>query len=547
MNLRQPCRNISLFFLLLVFFIVSCGPQRTKKPSPSGFSDDKFIQALKGILKPVDALNNKKIRQVWEEVRFTYQSDDYQPIWLKENYASNDAAAKLIDELEDIRWDGIDPERYNLAAIKKLKLKLDTTKANSVEDAIIFDTTLTHSYLAAAKDLLIGRIRPKSVDSLWYHVNDSEWNAPQLLVGAKGKYPSLNDFRSEVPTYELLRSEYKRYTAMVSDSALLDAIDRMRHMKYIDSEMLDNIHAIIKAELPWVVTVADDSISEEKQLIFAYQDYRSIRLTGKLDSITLVNLAIHPSVFLKKLSANMERVRWMQKQFGSLYLVVDVPLMELFLRKDGVNVMHMRVVVGRPERQTPSLFATMANVVINPPWGVPPTILKNDVLPGLQKSSKKYLDKKGLKVYDREGKMVNASKINAQNYRRYNYKQAPGNDNSLGYVKFNLPNPWDIYLHDTPHRDDFGKSFRALSSGCIRLQHPKEMALYILDEFEKKNYTPGKLDTLISTHRTKWEYLKNKIPVHITYLTAFEDTSGKHIRFARDIYHRDDSLMVLMN
>jgi murein L,D-transpeptidase YcbB/YkuD len=208
--------------------------------------------------------------------------------------------------------------------------------------------------------------------------------------------------------------------------------------------------------------------------------------------------------------------------------------------------MHMRVIVGKPERQTPSLFAIMANVVINPPWGVPPTILKNDVLPGLEKSGKTYMAKKGLKVYDKEGKRVKVSIINAHNYKSYTYKQDPGDDNSLGYVKFNLPNPWDIYLHDTPHRGDFVKRYRALSSGCIRLQQPQEMAIYILSQIEKRNYTPGKLDSVIETHKTKWEILKTKIPVHITYLTAFEDTTGMHIQFTKDIYDRDDKLISLL-
>ena len=244
----------------------------------------------------------------------------------------------------------------------------------------------------------------------------------------------------------------------------------------------------------------------------------------------------------------MERIRWMQRQFGDIYLIVDVPQMELFLRKDGANVQHMRVVVGKPERQTPSLFATMANIVINPSWGVPPTILKKDVLPGLRKSGRKYMRKKGLKVYDNDGNVVDPSFINENNYKRYTYKQAPGDDNSLGYVKFNLPNPWDIYLHDTPHRDDFGKRDRFLSSGCIRLQYPKEMAIYILSDMEKKkNYTPGRLDSIIATHKTKWEILKTKIPVHIAYLTAYADTTGKHVQFMRDIYFRDDKLISLLN
>jgi len=300
--------------------------------------------------------------------------------------------------------------------------------------------------------------------------------------------------------------------------------------------------------MPWVEAPENDSTVQEKQYLIAFQNYCGIKTTGIMDSSTFATLAMPPAVYLKKLSANMERIRWMQKHFGDLYLVVDVPDMELFLKRDGADVVHMRVVVGKPERQTPSLFATMANIVINPSWGVPPTILKKDVLPGLKKSGKKYMRKKGLKVYDNDGNVVDPSFINEGNYKRYTYKQAPGDDNSLGYVKFNLPNPWDIYLHDTPHRDDFGKRDRFLSSGCIRLQYPQEMAIYILSDIEnKKSYTAGRLDSIIATHKTKWEILKTKIPVHIAYLTAYSDSTGKHVQFIRDIYQRDDKLISLLN
>lgn len=531
--------------VLFVAHIVSCG-HRHKKPGPAGFVDEPFTKKLKSLLKPIDTNGSQHIRPVAEEVRLTYQADDYQPVWIKANYVPNANAAQLIAELEDIRWDGFDPERYHLNALKLLKEKLDTTKVNSLTDALTFDTTLTHSYLAAAKDLLVGQIIPKKVDSLWFHVNDTTWNAPQLLVNSNGRYPSLDLFRSKVPTYLLLRDEYKRFTALQKDTTFNEAVAELDQTPHPDSATLWNINLIINAELPWLVTMPNDSISRQKQQIFAYQYYTGIQMTGKLDSNTLAHLATPIDTFLCKLRANMERVRWMQRQFGDLYLVVDVPLMELYFMKDGIDVMHMRVVVGKPERQTPSLFATMSNVVINPDWGVPPTILKKDVIPGMQKSGKNYLNKKGLRVYDKNGKAVAFSTLNAHNYKQYNYKQAPGDDNSLGYVKFNLPNPWDIYLHDTPHRDDFGKRFRALSSGCIRLQRPQEMAVYILSELEKKKYTPGRLDSVISTHKTRWEVLKTKIPVHITYLTAFEDTTGKHIRFTRDVYHRDDKLISLL-
>ncbi len=536
----------SIVALLFISILFSCN--RHKKPSPSGVVDESFTEKLQTMLKPVDTTGKRKIGSVAENVRYTYQLDEYQPIWIKENYSSNDAANKLIQELEDMRWDGLDPERYNVTAIKILKLKIDTTKHNKLEDGIAFDTLLTHSYLAAARDLLLGRIAPRKADSLWFHVNDTAWTAPQQLVNSKDHYPSLNEYRSFLPTYTLLRNEYKRYYDLQSDSAFMQAVEMAAHFTHPNGETVENINYIIRTEMPWLQAEANDTMSEQRQLTIGYQTYFGLQPNGKLDSNTVAHLAMTPAEIMKKIAANMERIRWMQQEFGDLYLVVDVPLMELFLRRNGSNLMHMRVVVGKPERQTPSLYASMANIVINPQWGVPPTILKKDVLPGLQKGGKSYLAKKGLKAYNKDGQVItNVSEINARNYKQYTYRQAPGDDNALGYVKFNLPNPWDIYLHDTPHREDFVKRNRALSSGCVRVQQPQELALFILSEFEKKNYTQGKLDTMISTHKTKWEVLRNKIPVHITYLTAFEDTTGMHLQFTRDIYQRDEKLISLLN
>ncbi len=534
--------------LLLVTFLSSCEDDwKEKGPRPPD-SFVAFSKQLKTVVLPVDTTNKKIAKSLAADVWRTYEADNYLPIWSREDYTPNDASEKLVSELEDMQMDGINPERYNLSAIKKLKQRLDTTKHNTLRDVVIFDTMLTRSYLYAAKDLLMGVIVPRKADSLWFHVNDSAWTAPQLLAAAKGVYHSLDDFRSDVPTYSLLRNEYRRYYKLASDTDLNKAVAAIHYQKKPDSTQLENINYVIKSELPWVQTTENDTMNEEAQLISAFQDYSGLRPTGKLDSLTAQRLSVTPASCLQVLGANMERVRWMQKQFGDLYLVVDVPLMELFLRRDGRNAMHMRVVVGKPERQTPSLYATMANIVINPNWGVPPTILKKDVVPGFEKSGKKYLASKGLKAYDKKtGHIIKTSSLNVHNLRQYAYKQAPGDDNSLGFVKFNLPNPWDIYLHDTPHRTDFGRRDRFLSSGCIRLQQPREMAIYILSELEKKRYTEDKLDSMIETHKTRWELLKTKIPVHITYLTAFEDSTGKHIRFTRDIYHRDEKLISLLH
>lgn len=541
----------SLILLSLISsLIISCHSGDAEKGTTakkvfSNSGKGKYQNVLQTLFGGTDTSQGKS-KNITADLRYVYLLADYRPLWLNDDGALNKAAQQYLTELQDVQWDGLDPERYNLTALKKLAADGSTSK--DVNSAVAADTLFTRSYLSAAKDLLFGAISPKQADSLWFHKNDTVWTAPKMLLNNDVHYASLDEYRSKVPTYSLLRDEYKRLKGLVNDSGLVQNMNLLKSSDAIalhDTAAMQHVNAVMKAEMPWIRTDPNDSISEQVQWIRAYQNYTGVKPTGKVDSSTLHMLVSGQEDMLNNLRANMERVRWMQRQIGDEYILVDVPLAEFFFRKDGQTVMHMRTVVGKPVRQTPSLDANMANVVINPPWGVPPTILKKDVLPGMQKSSR-YLAKKGLKAYDKKGHLVNASTINANNYKHFDYKQAPGDGNSLGYVKFNLPNPWDIYLHDTPHRGDFGNRYRCLSSGCIRLQKPQPLALYILGELEKKNYTQERLDSMIKTHKTRWEVLKNQIPVHIVYLTAFEDTTGQHIRFIPDVYKRDDKLISLL-
>jgi len=542
--IRKPVITTTIFILLCAVSFFAC-KHRSRKIITEDFSYESFSDKLQTLVQPADTTKKLTNTSVLSGIRYAYTLNEFAPIWLSHGYKADKAAELALADLRDMQWDGLDTSRYNLARLLQLRNKLGD-KATTLDDAIAFDTLLTRSYLTAASDLLFGRLIPRKADSLWFHANDSAWTAPLALAQMIDKYTPLDSFRSLVPTYKMLRDEYRHYRQLAHDTDLATAMAGVGNSIKPDSNARKNIITVISKEAPWIHPVPNDSMSDWAQWIQDYQAYMGLRATGKPDSITLAALQTPADTVMDKLAANMERVRWMQRQFGNLYVLVDVPFMQLFFRRDGANAMHMRVVVGKPERQTPSLYAVMTNVVLNPPWGVPPTILKKDVLPGMQKTGEAYLEKKGLTAYDKKGHKVNASRINSKNYRNYTYKQDPGDDNSLGYVKFNLPNPWDIYLHDTPHRGDFGKYFRALSSGCIRLEKPQPMAIFILSDLEKKNFTQGQLDSIIDTHKTQWRILKNKIPVHIAYLTAFEDTTGQHILFARDVYHRDGKLISML-
>lgn len=557
-NTIHTLKTKQLFLLLVLTLCFSCneaGPGNSgKKEDRVGlfekglFHQDDFTKALRTKVAALDTTDSvylkTKILSVQQAVRYVYTKNEFSPFWVKEKGVT-DAAGKLIDELATLSNDGLDPEKYHVSDLRKQLDALKNEKSAEVDAILNFDTSCTRSFLQASRDLLMGSVSPKKADSLWYHINDSAWNAPKLMLSklaADDDYPELKTFRSEIPTYGLLQQALQHYRELSKDSAYMDTKNDM------SAAPKDSIIAFIaEKEIGDTYDPANDSVSRPKQILQHYQYYNGLRMTGKKDSTTVAVLSRRPEETIEMIEANMERLRWLPQKLEDQYVLVNIPMMEFMLRKDNFDAFRMRVVVGRPERQTPVLNARMVNIVFNPSWGVPPTILKKDVLPGLTKSGAAYLSKKGLRAYDHNGNAVDAGSITEANYKRFIYKQPPGDDNSLGVIKFNLPNPWDIYLHDTPHKEDFPNFSRAKSSGCIRLQKPRELAEYILTQLEGRNrFDQLYIDTLVQTHKTRYEILKNKIPVHILYLTAFEDSTGKQIRFLRDVYNRDAKLLSLM-
>lgn len=534
--------TLFLSITLLSLLISSCRENKTPGISsvfPSDkFDEEKFAEELKNaLLNHAPDSTSLSFRSVNEKLLSLYKAADFHPLWINAN-GNTEKADRFLADLEHVRLDGIDPKRYYPDGLKNKLAHFKMTDV-SFNDVISLDTAFTSSYLLASHDLLFGTISPRLVDSLWFHTNDTVWNTDFVAASLKtNQYPSLDSFRSAIPLYSLLKNGLQHYNALSSNDSLI----KLKHdLKAADAKE-GIVSSIISIEAPWLTHISD-TLSGVAASVQAYQQYYGIKRTGKLDSTTLSLLGKDPQEMITVLQANLERMRWLPRRFGNEYIVVNIPTQNFIMKRNGSNVMTMNVVVGKPSRQTPALNAMMANIVVNPPWGVPPTILKKDVLPGVLKSGESYLRKKGLDAFDSKGRKVEVSLITASNYKRYFFRQPPGHSNALGYVKFNFPNKWDIYMHDTPHREDFEKFDRARSSGCIRLQHPQDLAKYILSDMEGKNFDQTKLDSLIATRKTKWENLKNKIPVHIVYLTAWQDDDESHIRFARDFYKRDAKLM----
>ena len=232
------------------------------------------------------------------------------------------------------------------------------------------------------------------------------------------------------------------------------------------------------------------------------------------------------------LIANLERWRWLPRDLGNPYVMVNVPDYTLSVSQNGKPLWRTRIVVGKPgDLATPLLSETMKFLTINPTWNVPPSIIRNEYLPALSRDPD-ALERIGLKVsHNRDGSI-----------RVY---QPPGDRNALGRIRFNFPNPFLVYQHDTPNKHLFAQDKRALSHGCMRVQNPEQYAEVLLSLSQpNEGYTPARIRSLYGDDERTIN-LKQPIPVHVTYQTAFVDQSGQ-LNLRQDIYGLDAAVLKLL-
>ncbi|MDA8107444.1 MAG: L,D-transpeptidase family protein [Betaproteobacteria bacterium] len=236
-------------------------------------------------------------------------------------------------------------------------------------------------------------------------------------------------------------------------------------------------------------------------------------------------------------------MRWVAQNLKGDYLVVDIAGFHAQLTLGGRVAWSSRVVVGRPYRKTPVFRAALRTIVLNPSWNVPPTILEEDVVPKLVKDPG-FLARNHMRVLDFAGHAVDPATIDWARYvgRKLPYQivQAAGDDNPLGRLKFLFPNPHDVYLHDTPAKALFEEPERAFSSSCIRVEHPLELALLLLDDPERWNAET--LRAAIAIGETRTIPVKRRVPVMLLYWTAQARADGT-VEFHPDLYARDAQVL----
>ncbi|WP_142501567.1 L,D-transpeptidase [Klebsiella sp. 2680] len=270
-----------------------------------------------------------------------------------------------------------------------------------------------------------------------------------------------------------------------------------------------------------------------------FQAWQGLGVDGVIGQSTRDWLNVSPAQRAGVLALNIQRLRLLPGNLSTV-IMVNIPAFSLVYYQNGSQVLASRVIVGRPDRKTPMMSSALNNVVVNPPWNVPPTLARKDILPKVR-NNPGYLEQHGYTVLrgwnSKEAIdpwQVDWETITASNLP-FRFQQAPGAHNSLGRYKFNMPSSDAIYLHDTPNHNLFQKDVRALSSGCVRVNKASELANMLLQD---AGWNDARISDALKQGNTRYVNIRQNIPVNLYYLTAFVGADGR-TQYRTDIYNYD--------
>jgi L,D-transpeptidase YcbB len=444
-----------------------------------------------------------------EPLRPIYAARNYEPIWTGSETAA--ANAKLVlDALSTAEADGLRARDYRMAQLTEAYPAGDDKNA-------ALELLLTDSLLRYARDLRSGRARSVEVESD-AGLPSVEFNYAGALAGAlaDGALSSfLADLAPKHPEYARLKTALARYRA----------IEAAGGWPSVPSETTpdgDNAH-VLRARLAVEdETAADGDLTEA---LTRYQARNGLNPDGVLGPRTLASLNVPVTTRIGQIRANMERWRWMPREFEPRRIVVNVPGATLNYFDNGSVVLSSAVIVGNLAKRTPVIRAEATAVTVNPVWYIPASITWNEIMPRLRRNPY-YLQNQGY--------VVSGGQI----------RQPPGPRNALGRIKFEMPNNFGVYLHDTPSKALFARDSRTLSHGCVRVEQIAPLASLALSG--DAHAMMDELANIIETGKTTRIPLDERIPVYMLYWTAIADDDG-HAGFPRDDYGRDPRLLAALS
>jgi murein L,D-transpeptidase YcbB/YkuD len=473
-----------------------------------------------------------------------YAQRHYSPAW-----SDPDHVRQLLAGLASVDGDGLLPDDYDLPALKASVEAPDWSTA-SPERRADFEVAATGAYITALVQLARGKVDPVRLDPTWNF--DPAALDPQQ--GMSMLQTSIDEgsidqafamARPQNPLYAQLRDALAKLRATAAQGGWPTVPDGPSLKPGMKDPRVAALRARLVAGGYLDPTLAhgeryDNPLTDA---VKRFQTDQYLDVDGSVGAGTLAALNVPIATRIGQVRVNLERARWLLHSLQGTFVVVDVAGYKISFYRDGNPVWKSRVQVGKPYRSTPIFRSQITYITFNPTWTVPPTILKNDILPKVR-ANKGYLANNRIRVLDSSGNAIPAASVNWSNPRGITLRQDAGAGNSLGRVVIRFPNSFAVYLHDTPHQDLFSKAKRDTSSGCIRVEHPLELVQLLFNDDEKWNRQA--IDDRIATAKTQNVTLPTAVPVLLAYWTVDIGDDGK-LAYKPDVYDRDGPLLAALD
>jgi L,D-transpeptidase YcbB len=486
-------------------------------------------------------------------VKEFYEAGNYQLEWSRSGKPTAPALA-VIGILKEAEKKGLDSNDYDGARWAERQTALEKAKESEQSSLVNFDVALTVSAMRYISDLHLGKVDPK----LLHKDFDPERHKYDLAEFLRQRVIEEGNVRESFESVEPLFAGYHRALGALLtywQLAQVEAPDPLPMVKkpLAPGQEYEATPKLVR-RLQFLGDLPDDASAPADSHVYAgevvegvkrFQDRHGLEAKGKLGPETIAELNRPMSARVEQLRLSLERWRWVPHEFEEPPIVVNIP--EFLLRaydRERKLALTMPVVVGRAIRtETPVMEEDMKYLVFWPYWNVPPSILRNEIVPKIVKDPA-YLQKNDYEVATYSGEVVTDGVVSEEvlaqlKSRKLMVRQKPGPKNALGLIKFIFPNDENIYLHSTPSQSLFAKNRRDFSHGCVRVEDPAALAEWVLRN--NPGWTRERIDAAFKAEKEQQVNLTRTIPVLIVYGTAIVPENGKP-HFLQDIYGYDKSL-----
>ena len=528
--------------MLLVCAVSACSGERAEKRSEI---DAALRRALQGSGRPEYATADAEGTRLWKLTREFYAQREFAPAWIDDAEPARQMG-DFIEALWAAEHEGLDPQLYNVGLLDKRRQEASkgflTKKGFKPAEAGALDVWLTYLYLKYASDLADGLSDLAHADPKWQirpEKFDPRAHLEQALTkgNVKGSLLELTPAHAQYRTLRKALADYRNRARNGGWPKVPNASLKPGQR----STAVGTLASRLAASGDYQGRVDDDNApgrydGELVEAVKRFQRRHGLPDHGVVNAAVIAQMNVPLETRIAQIQLNLERWRWLPRKLPARRILVNIPEYRLEVWEEDHVPVTMRVVVGKPDTQTPIFDDKMTHIVFSPYWNVPPGIAEGETLPAIMRDPD-FLNRQNMEVLDGSGKPVDPATIDLSDPAKYRFRQRPGTTNSLGLVKFMFPNQFDVYLHDTPADSLFERASRSFSHGCVRLEQPRALAEYVLRD--QPEWTVERIEEAMHAGEERHVKLKEPLPVYLGYWTARVSSDGV-LQFRKDIYSIDE-------